>query len=43
MKSSFKTPLRTLIDEDDDAFGEMKMMKVLVGRRRIRDRFDISK
>jgi len=25
-----------LIDEDDD-FGEMKMMTVLVGRRRVRD------
>jgi len=28
------------IDEDDDDFGEMKMVKVLTGRRRVRDWFD---
>jgi len=30
-----------LIIEDDD-FGEMKMVKVLAGRRRVRDLFDVS-
>jgi len=37
-KYSFKTvSFSTLIDEDDDDFGEMKMVKVLVGRRRFSD------
>ena len=40
---SFKTQsFRTLIDEDDDGFGEMKIVKVLAGRRRVRDLFDVS-
>jgi len=30
-----------LIIEDDD-FGEMKMVKVLAERRRVRDLFDVS-
>jgi len=30
-----------LIDEDDDDFGEMKMVTVLAGRRRVSDLFDV--
>jgi hypothetical protein len=31
-----------LIDEDDDDFGDMKMVMVLAGRRRLKDHFDVS-
>jgi len=30
-----------LIDEDDDYFGEMKMVKLLAERRRVRELFDV--
>jgi len=30
-----------LTDEDDDDFGEMMMVKVLAGRRKVRDLFDV--
>jgi len=31
-----------LVDEDGDDFGEMKIVKVLAGRRRVKDWFDVS-
>jgi hypothetical protein len=33
----------TLIDEDDDDFGEMKMVMVLARKRRVKELFDVSK
>ena len=41
MNSSFKNP--TLIAGDDDDFGEVKMLKVLEGRRKVRDMFDVKR
>jgi hypothetical protein len=32
-----------LIAEDDDYFGEVKMVKVLAGRRKVRDEFDVKR
>jgi len=34
-------PSKTLIAGDDDDFGEVKMVKVLAGRRKVRDVFDV--
>jgi hypothetical protein len=41
MNSSFKNP--TLIVGNDDDFGEVKMVNVLAGRRKVRDVFDVKR
>jgi len=41
MNSSLKDP--TLIGGDDDDFEEVKMVKVLAGKRKVMDVFDVEK